>query len=396
VAGPRSLEVLFLPLTRDGRVEDPAALRKIGKLLPAVTDCFLFCHGWLYERADARREAARFFSLLDAALRPVGDRVVPLRIALHWPSRPLTPNVERGLPGDGVWPALVREAGDPARRESSQLARLLLDLCEAEVPLGPEEELELDGLLRRLREGEARGGVVLSPVDALSFWVMKRRAGEVGERLGREDLGALFAEIAGEAPRLHLIGHSFGAKLLASAVLGGARPGSLTLLLAAFSAFAFAPEVPGVGRPGFYHRILAERRVAGPIVALRSIHDRALATLYPAMTGSGQVDRRHPRGAGRHGNVREVVARSAMGAAGARGVGAPEVELLEVQRIGLPRRPVINVDGSRLVTANEWVVGAHRDIYHPEIATLVLLAAGLLQGDPDGARPRPLTAVSRS
>ena len=135
VAGPRSLEVLFLPLTRDGRVEDPAALRKIGKLLPAVTDCFLFCHGWLYERADAKREAARFFALLDAALRPLGDRVVPLRIALYWPSRPLTAEVERGVPGDGVWPALVREASDPARRDSPDLARLLLDLCEAEVPL---------------------------------------------------------------------------------------------------------------------------------------------------------------------------------------------------------------------------------------------------------------------
>ena len=37
-------------------------------------------------------------------------------------------------------------------------------------------------------------------------------------------------------------------------------------------------------RPGFFHRMLAERLVAGPIVALRPEHDRALGTLYPVAT----------------------------------------------------------------------------------------------------------------
>jgi hypothetical protein len=35
-------------------------------------------------------------------------------------------------------------------------------------------------------------------------------------------------------------------------------------------------------------------------------------------------------------------------------------------------------------------VGAHRDIFHREIATLVSMAAGLLVGGPDGPRPRPV------
>ncbi len=51
--------------------------------------------------------------------------------------------------------------------------------------------------------------------------------------------------------------------------------------------------------------------------------------------------------------------------------------------------PVVNVDGSRVVRARELFVGAHRDIYHREVATLVAMAAGLLVGGPDGARPRP-------
>jgi len=57
-------------------------------------------------------------------------------------------------------------------------------------------------------------------------------------------------------------------------------------------------------------------------------HDRALGLFYPALTGGGQVDRRDDRAltgsgvrkgrpAGPHGYMGDVVAASAMGAAGA-------------------------------------------------------------------------------
>jgi hypothetical protein len=68
---------------------------------------------------------------------------------------------------------------------------------------------------------------------------------------------------------------------------------------------------------------------------------------------------------------------------------------LDVQRTGLPQQPVVNVDGSRIVRAGEFLVGAHRDIHHPEIAMLVLLAAGLLQGGPERVRRPPLSPWSR-
>jgi hypothetical protein len=218
---------------------------------------------------------------------------------------------------------------------------------------------------------------------------MKRRAGQVGERLGREVLAPLFTTAGANVPRLHLIGHSFGAKLVTSTVLGGLRPESLVLLLAAFSAFAFAEEVPGTRGPGFYRRVVTDQLVAGPIVVLRSDHDRALGTLYPAVTWGSQVDR--GRGPGRFGHAREVVARSALGAAGARGLAAPEFDLVGLQRTGLPSAGVVNIDGSHVVTRDDWLIGAHRDIYHDEVATLVCLSAGLLKGGPTGARPRPLS-----
>ena len=135
------------------------------------------------------------------------------------------------------------------------------------------------------------------------------------------------------------------------------------------------PSAASRKRPGVYRPVLTEHRVAGRIVALRSDHDRALGRLYPAVTWGREVDR--GLDSGRLERVHEVVARSAMGAVGARGVGAPELDLLTTMTTGLPRG-VVNVDGSRVVAKPEWLVGAHRDIYHDEIATLVLLASGLL------------------
>jgi hypothetical protein len=382
-------DLLLLSLTRDGRLVNPRPLDTLQQRLGSATDCFLFCHGWLNDQVEAREGAQRFFGHLDAAFRPLSERVVPLRVALHWPSKPFANgDAERG--GPRVTPILqpLGGLGELARRQPGLLAQLIPPLCEVEVPLGPEEELELDALLRLAREGAQRGRVTLSPLYAVSFWFMKRRAGQVGERLGRELLAPVFANLGDQPPRLHLIGHSFGAKLVSSAVLGGLRPASLVLLQAAFSAYAFAEEVPGPKRPGYYRPVITERMVADRIVALRSDHDRALTQLYPAATWGDQVDR--APGRGRRRPVREVVARRAMGAVGVLGAGATEMNLITVQTTGLPRG-VTTVDGSSVVASNEWLIGAHRDIYHDEIATLVLLAAGLLTGSPSGLRAHRLS-----
>jgi hypothetical protein len=353
------------------------------------------CHGWLNDQAEVRQGAERFFGHLDAALRPLGDQVVPLRVAIHWPSKPFADvGSDRGRRLPELPPVPVGSLGELARRAPGALTRLMAPLCEAEVPLGPEEEIELDALLRQTHEGALRGGVSLSPLHALSFWLMKRRAGQVGERLGRELLAPAFATLGDRAPRLHLIGHSFGAKLVASAVLGGLRPQTLILLHAAFSAYAFAEEVPGTKRPGFYRRVVSDGMVTGPIVALRSVHDRALTTLYPTVTWGQQVDRAatNPR---RVTRTRGVVAGSAMGAVGALGAGGVEMDLVLAQVTGIPSG-VVTIDASRVVTAQEWLIGAHRDIYHGEIATLILQAAGLLTGGSARARQRRVAVFPNS
>jgi hypothetical protein len=91
------------------------------------------------------------------------------------------------------------------------------------------------------------------------------------------------------------------------------------------------------------------------------------------------------------GHARAIVAASALGTVGARGVGAPHIDLLDAQSTGLPRHPIVNVDGSRVLRATPARVTARGDFQRPEVATLVLLAAGLLEGGPDGIRPRRAT-----
>jgi hypothetical protein len=406
MAGPppprRGPEILPVTLTKDGRLVDRVQLERVAKAAGSVTDCFLFCHGWLYDEAEARQESACFFALLDGVLAPLRARIVPLRLGLHWPSKPFAAvPLTRDRLATGLWPELERGCAARSRRGASHSdLALLLDLCAAEIPRSSEEDAELDALVWQLtRSGRERGAALpVSPLHALSFWVMKRRAGEVGERFAREWMVPLWRSLA-RPPRLHLIGHSFGATLVTSMALGGVRPASITLLFAAFSAFAFALSIPGFRRPGFYYPVLAERRVDGPIVVLRSDHDAALGAFYRTVTGSGAVDLGSTRDPGRPVGLlgrAATIAASALGAVGARGVGAPELDLLDVQRTGIPRYPIVNVDGSRVVKANGPLLGAHGDIFRREIATLAGMAAGLLVGGPAGARPVPLDPLVRT
>jgi hypothetical protein len=373
-------DVLSLTLTPDGRLRDEALIPRLLEAGRSATDCFVFCHGWPHDDDQAREEAGRFFALLDQAMAPLRDRVTPLRVALRWPARPLAEQT-----------AASPVAGSPSRIGlvpvglSGALARQVL---EAEVPEGPEDEAELELLRRQLGTEEAR--TVLSPEsgERLGLWLMNRRAGQVGARFGREYLSVLTGCV-----RTHLIGHALGGKLAASAVLAGARPESLTLLLGIFSAFAFAPAVPGFKRPGVYHALVAQRQVARPVVVLRSDHGKGVNQFSTLGPRGAAVPR--PAAPGRGEHARTIVATSTIGIAGARGVGAPALTLAEVGRVGLPTYPVVNVDGSAAVKVVDPMGDAHGDIGHPAIATLILLAGGLLQGGPDGIRPPRLDPVSR-
>ena len=135
-----------------------------------------------------------------------------------------------------------------------------------------------------------------------------------------------------------------------------------------------------------YHALVPQRRVERPIVVLHSDHDPAWHGVSRLAVGGAEAARRTAPGRG--GHARTIVAASTIGRVGARGVGAPALTLAEVGRVGVPSYPVVNVDGSAVIRVADRAGSTHGDICHPAIATLLLLAGGLLQGGPDGIPPR--------
>ncbi len=130
------------------------------------------------------------------------------------------------------------------------------------------------GLLGSLA-GRAAGALRL--LNYATYYVMKERAGIVGRGLN----GVLGEVRAARGDlKLHLVGHSFGARVVAAAADGPEplRPSSLALLQGAFSHNAFAEEV--LGRRGFFRAVVSDRKVAGPIIATHTRNDQAVGIAY--------------------------------------------------------------------------------------------------------------------
>jgi hypothetical protein len=112
---------------------------------------------------------------------------------------------------------------------------------------------------------------------ALTVWQMKDRAGAVG----RSGVAPLLTSLLQTGVRVHCIGHSFGAKVMLSAICAAdsTRPvRSVLLLQPAVSHLCFADVVPGVGRSGGYRRAL--ERIELPVLSTFSRHDGPLTGFY--------------------------------------------------------------------------------------------------------------------
>ncbi|WP_404960932.1 serine-threonine protein kinase [Streptomyces sp. 147326] len=200
-----------------------------------------------------------------------------------------------------------------------------------------------------------------------AYYKMKKRAGVVGER----GLGPVLAQLAADRPalRFHLIGHSFGARVVSfalRAVPDGARyVKSVTLLQGAFSHYAFADRMPHDRSNGGALRGL-QRRVDGPVVACHSPHDSALRLFYPlasrmAGDSAGLLGFDERWGAIGHDGVQAVP-------------GAPRLSLDTALRQGVPAAGCVSVDAGSVVRRGGAPSGAHSDICHEELARVVVAA----------------------
>ncbi|MEV3854676.1 serine-threonine protein kinase [Streptomyces sp. NPDC050095] len=377
-----------------------------------VRDLVVFAHGWNNDRSVATRLYDRFFAPFPA-LAPNAHLGY---VGVLWPSMRFAdepiPDFDPALAAADTTPRTTLDSGTRAALVEmfphgkplvDQLARLLDEQPDSDTAFD-----QFGGLVRQLvgirpaalgadvREEGAHtapamlqqntqdvcvefaealeatvgaasirwpGGVVKAWKGAhellrqATYFAMKKRAGKVGQA----GLGPFLGRLAHDAPdvRVHLVGHSFGARLVSFA-LAGLDPAahnvkSVTLLQGAFSHYAFANRGVLKGQ---------QARVDGPLVSCYSHFDTALSTMYPIASRLADDDK---------GAFDLGLRWGAMGFDGIQDVaGAVRLTLADVLRAGVPGKGCASVDAAQVVRNGPPPSGAHSDICHEELARVVL------------------------
>jgi hypothetical protein len=130
--------------------------------------------------------------------------------------------------------------------------------------------------------GAAGWGDVFSGIKAgairflnyLAYYEMKKRAGTVGQA----GVGPMLDRLANNVQRIHLVGHSFGGRVVAAAAAASTtdKLQSLSLLQAAFSHNGFSKSMNG-----FFRGVVDNQRIKGPILVTYTPNDRAVGIAYP-------------------------------------------------------------------------------------------------------------------
>ncbi|MGW1587596.1 serine-threonine protein kinase [Streptomyces sp. NPDC002386] len=414
-----------LTFDADGDVDGPERDRlRAGVTDRGVRDLIVFAHGWNNDRSGATALYRDFF----APFPGLAPRARIGYVGVVWPSMRFCDEPIGDLPRSAA-AAAAQAAPGPALDKDTRRALLaafpdratVLDRLARlldEQPAGDEGLAEFGRLVRLLAEpgpgapgvadvpdedrpalfrgdpvaacaeladalaglGTAEGFTLPNPWDGAkellrqaTYYSMKRRAGTVGEH----GLGPVLGRLAAAAPgvRVHLVGHSFGGRLVSFALRGlpsGVRAvKSVTLLQGAFSHYAFAARLPhDRDRAGALGD--RQKRIDGPLVCCYSRFDSALATFYPLASRCADDD----RSVGGLAVGRMLGDRwGAMGHDGVQGVpGTGALDLAAALRGPLPASGCVNVDVAAVVRRGGAPSGAHSDIVHPELARVVLAA----------------------
>ena len=115
-------------------------------------------------------------------------------------------------------------------------------------------------------------------LNFVTYYEMKNRAGSIG---AGSVAPILAKQVVGKS-RMHLVGHSFGARLVTAAADALPKPRSvqsMSLLQAAFSHNAFAKDWQP-GDDGAYRRMITSHNVVGPVVITHTRNDVAVGLAY--------------------------------------------------------------------------------------------------------------------
>jgi hypothetical protein len=410
---------------KDANPADPAAVNSLISDIRngAFTDLFVFSHGWNNEAWKARQLYDRFFNEMRSVIARHGT----------------APGVNAAVAGI-IWPSILFPDDEPEEETGgaagfderlptdlrSDLKKIFADQSDTidemmrlldEQPDDPAEVERFQELLKSLAPGQTdfedsgEKALLNNPAEKVfdvmadlattdrevaaglldsaqrlwqgakealrvtTYWSMKQRAGIIGER----GLGPLVGQInkASAALRIHLLGHSFGARVVSFALKGlpagldKARSPVKTLFLlqGAFSHFSFAGALPhDAERAGALKGMSS--RVDGPLVVTCSVHDLAVGKRYPQASFISREDA---------ADFNDAASRwGAMGSRGAQAVGATVLPFgPEGENYQFNKGRFFTLDGDQLITRGGPPSGAHSDIVYPEIAWAVMKASGV-------------------
>ena len=111
-------------------------------------------------------------------------------------------------------------------------------------------------------------------LNYMAYYEMKKLAGTVGQK----GVGPMLDRLADHTQRIHLVGHSFGGRVVtaASAASTTDKLQSMSLLQSAFSHNGFSKSMNG-----FFRSVVDKRRIKGPILVTYTPNDRAVGIAYP-------------------------------------------------------------------------------------------------------------------
>jgi hypothetical protein len=315
-----------------------------------------------FDDAEEQAKLDQMGKLIDAGVAGVGserDITQQERLAqFHQLLQTLVPASPQAVEDSGETALLSTD--DPRQAYAN-----ISDIVGSGPPVGAAEGI-----------GDIFGKVWNGAKDALriaSYYEMKARAGDIG----RKGLGPILEHLHTQhsRTRVHLIGHSFGARLVSFALSGITSPqaspvASLCLLQGAFSHWSFAhlKDMP-FGTAGALNQY--SDRVNGPLVATFSEYDWAVGRWYPKASFLAQQNA-------------EAAAYPAsqwggMGSDGYQGVApASSLDLAEAGKTyALTPGTFYRIDGSAVIAdiSQSAFSGAHSDICHPQIAWLIASAA---------------------
>lgn len=314
----------------------------------ATTDLVVISHGWNNDMSEARQLYANFFASVAAvqgSQKVVQDRTFAVAAVL-WPSKrfadaDLIAGGAAALPPDKVQQlnaqldqlklALAANPAAGARIEdaraqipqldSSQTAQdSFVSALAGAIPSasGPKDE-GMDASLNEVKAGSLPGRTILARLSApvfpafptsapsssghalglgdvvnditasacrlanlFTYYTMKDRAGLVGTTGVLQTV--LRVQRSAPAVRVHLVGHSFGGRLVtatANAITAPRSIASMLLLEAAYSHNGLAKNWDGMNDDGSFRSVVSAPKIGGPILISHSVHDTAVGLAYP-------------------------------------------------------------------------------------------------------------------